>query len=154
MVNNNLTFENATILFRNFAGEESKYNSKGNRNFCVLVDPEMAPKLIEEGWNIRFLKPRDDDDAPRPYMQVKVSFGNIPPQLVLVSDGTKKVLNEEEIGILDYAELERVDLIVRPYNWEVNGKSGVKAYLKTGYFKIVDDPLARMYGDYEFEDGE
>ncbi len=154
MVNNNLTFENATILFRNFAGEESKYNSKGNRNFCVLVDPEMAPKLMEEGWNIRFLKPRDDDDAPRPYMQVKVSFGNIPPQLVLVSDGTKKVLNEEEIGILDYAELERVDLIVRPYNWEVNGKSGVKAYLKTGYFKIVDDPLARMYGDYEFEDGE
>lgn len=154
MVNNNITFENATILFRNFAGEESKYNSKGNRNFCVLVDPEMAPKLIEDGWNIRFLKPRDDDDAPRPYMQVKVSFGNIPPQLVLVSDGTKKILNEDEIGILDYAELERVDLIVRPYNWEVNGKSGVKAYLKTGYFKIVDDPLARMYGDYEFEDGE
>lgn len=154
MVNNNITFENATILFRNFAGEESKYNSKGNRNFCVLVDPEMAPKLMEDGWNIRFLKPRDDDDDPRPYMQVKVSFGNIPPQLVLVSDGTKKILNEEEIGILDYAELERVDLIVRPYNWEVNGKSGVKAYLKTGYFKIVDDPLARMYGDYEFEDGE
>lgn len=154
MVNNNITFEDATILFRNFAGEESKYNSKGNRNFCVFVDPEMAPKLMEDGWNIRFLKPRDDDDSPRPYMQVKVSFGNIPPQLVLVSDGTKKILNEEEIGILDYAELERVDLIVRPYNWEVNGKSGVKAYLKTGYFKIVDDPLARMYGDYEFEDGE
>lgn len=154
MVNNNITFENATILFRNFAGEESKYNSKGNRNFCVLVDPEMAPKLMEDGWNIRFLKPRDDDDTPHPYMQVKVSFGNIPPQLVLVSDGTKKILNEEEIGILDYAELERVDLIVRPYNWEVNGKSGVKAYLKTGYFKIVDDPLARMYGDYEYEDGE
>ena len=154
MVNQNLTIEDATILFRNFAGEEGKYNSKGNRNFCVLIDPDMAPKLIDDGWTIRFFKPRDEDEIPQPYMQVKVSFGSYPPQIVMISDGEKKLLSEDDINILDWAELERVDLIIRPYNWEVNGKRGVKAYLKTGYFKIVDDPLARRYSEYNYADGE
>lgn len=148
MVKQNITIENARIIFRNFSGEESKFNAKGNRNFCVILDPELAPKLIEDGWTVRFLKPRDPDENPQPYMQVKVSFGNIPPQIVMVSNGTKKSLSEEDVNILDWAELERVDLIIRPYNWEVNGKHGVKAYLKTGYFKIVDDPLGALYEDY------
>lgn len=147
MVNQNITIKDAQILFRNFSGEEGKYNAKGNRNFCVLIDPELAPKLVEDGWSIRYLKPREDDEMPRPYMQVKVSFGNIPPQVVLVTNRNKKSLSETDINILDWAELERVDLIIRPYNWEVNGKHGVKAYLKTGYFKIVENPFDSMYED-------
>lgn len=147
MVNQNITINDARIIFRNFSGEEGKYNAKGNRNFCVILDPMLAPKLIEDGWSVRFLKPRDPEEAPQPYMQVKVSFGNIPPQMVLIANNSKKSLSEDEVNILDWAELERVDLIIRPYNWEVNGKHGVKAYLKTGYFKIADDPLAALYDE-------
>ena len=135
MVNNTLTIENAKILFRNFSGEEGRYNRAGDRSFCVIIDNDMAPQLIADGWTIRYLRPRDEDEAPQAYMQVKVRFGNIPPRVVLVTSKNKKELTEDDIGLLDWAELERVDLILRPYNWEVNGKSGVKAYLKTGYFR-------------------
>lgn len=147
MVNKNLTIENATILFRNFSGEPSKYNRKGDRNFCVILDPELASELRNDGWTIRYLKPRDEDDIPQPYMQVKVSFENIPPQVILVTSRNKKALDESNVEMLDWAELDRVDLIIRPYNWSVDGKSGVKGYLKTGYFTIAEDEFASRYDD-------
>ena len=147
MVNQNLTIENARILFRNFSGEASKYNRRGDRNFCVILDPETASMLKNDGWTIRYLKPRDPDDIPQPYMQVKVSFENIPPQVILVTRKNKKALDESNIEMLDWAELDRVDLIIRPYNWSVEGKSGVKGYLKTGYFTIVEDEFASRYED-------
>ena len=147
MVNQNLTIENAHILFRNFSGEASKYNRRGDRNFCVYLDPDTASMLKNDGWTIRYTKPRDEDDIPQPYMQVKVSFDNFPPQVILVTSKNKKALNTDNIEMLDWAELERVDLIIRPYNWSVDGKSGVKGYLKTGYFTIAEDSFAARYND-------
>jgi len=147
MVNQNLTIENARIIFRNFSGEASKYNRRGDRNFCVLLDNDIASMLKNDGWTIRYLKPRDEDEAPQAYMQVKVSFENIPPQVILVTKKNKKALDDTNVEMLDWAELERVDLIIRPYNWSVEGKSGVKGYLKTGYFTIVEDEFAERYED-------
>lgn len=143
----NLEIENARIVFRNFNGEEGRFNAKGDRNFCVLLDHKDADILLKDGWNIKTLRPRDDDEEPQPYLPVKVNYNNIPPKVILITSRGKTVLDEESVGSLDWAELENVDLVIRPYVWSVNGKSGVKAYLKTGYFTIVEDKFESKYYD-------
>lgn len=147
----NIAIEDAQIIFRNFAGAESQYNRAGNRNFNVIIDdPDMARKLIEDGWNIKQLKPRDDEEIPKYRLEVSVAFGNFPPNIFMVTKHNKTKLDEESVAALDYAELKTVDLVIRPYQWDVNGKQGIKAYLKTGYFVVEEDEFAAKYAEEEF----
>lgn len=151
-VNGNIAIENAHIMFRNFRGEASKFNAAGKRNFCVRLDQDMADRMIDEGWNVKFLRPREEGDEPTPYIQVAVSFDNIEPNIFTITGRHKNRLNSDTIDILDYAEIENIDLIIRPYNWEVNGKVGVKAYVKNMYVTLVEDEFADKYADISDED--
>lgn len=147
-VESTIDIENAKIIYRNFSGEGSKYNREGDRNFCVIIeDKELAAHLAEEGWNIRVRAPRDEDDEPMHYLQVKVSFNNIPPKVFLRTKKATVRLDEETVGQLDHVEFENVDVSIKPYNYKVAGREGVSAYLKEMIVTIVESPFAHKYDD-------
>ena len=148
MVNENLTIENAQIGrggYRNFAGEKTQFNAAGKRTFVVLVDEATGRMLEEQGWHIRWRDPRDEQDDPVGLLTVEVKFGDYPPKIVLISGDNHTQLDESNISILDTAEIDRCDLIIRPYNWEVNGNTGTKAYVKTMYVTLQDDDFGGRY---------
>lgn len=147
MVKGNVTIEDAKIIFRNFAGKEGRYNAKGNRNFCVVLDEEIAERMTEDGWNVKWPKSDDPESNLKPYIQVKVKYGEIPPKVVLISSRGKSKLDEDDISMLDWAAIETVDIIIRPYNYEVGGKSGVSAYLKSMFVTIQEDELELKYSN-------
>lgn len=151
-VRDRINIENAELMFRNFSGKQTQYNNEGNRNFCVRLDQDTAEKLAADGWNIRYLKARDVTEDDQPYMQVSVSYRNQPPSIYLFSDGVKTLLDEDSVGMLDWADILNVDLVINPYNWEVNGKRGVKAYVKTMYVTIDADPFASKYNQRPLAD--
>jgi hypothetical protein len=147
MIKNNIVIENARIGFRNFSGEAGKFNPAGKRNFCVFLEQELGALLAEDGWNVRWLQPKDDTVESIPYLQVAVSYDNIPPKIVLITGKGKTILDEHMVSLLDWAEIKSIDLIIRPYNWTVSGKAGVKAYIKSLYVTIVEDEFESKYHD-------
>lgn len=143
-------FEDAQVAFRNFRGAEQTYNREGDRNFCIILEPAVAEDMARQGWNIKTLKP-DENGFEQPYIEVKVGFKVLPPMIVMIGETSRKRTNLDEAmcGILDDVDIVTVDLMIRPYDWEVNEKTGRKAYLKTMYVTIYEDPLMLKYG---FED--
>ena len=126
-----LEIEDARISYRNFEGVASKFNREGDRNFAVIVpNDEIKDILVESGWNVKIKPPRDEDDTPFMFIPVKVKFNNRGPAAYLRSGETVTRLNEETIGILDEIDIQSVSMDLRPYDWDVNGKTGRTAYLQ------------------------
>lgn len=142
-----LIMEDARIVFRNFAGAEGMYNREGDRNFCVLLEDELAADMKADGWNIKRLKPREGEDQGTAYIQVSVGFKGRPPRMVMITSRGRVDLGEDECILLDWADILKVDLIIRPYHWNVNGRTGVKAYLKSIFVIINEDYLELKYAD-------
>lgn len=127
-----LQIDDARIIFRNFAGVGSKFNREGDRNFAVIIeDQETADELVNAGWNVRIKPPRDEDDTPFMYLPIKVKFNDLGPIVYLKTGDVMNKLDEESVACLDNVDILGVDLDVRPYDWEVNGKTGRTAYLQS-----------------------
>lgn len=141
-----LQIDDARIIYRNFAGEATKFNRTGDRNFAVVIpDQETADALIEQGWNVKIKPPREDGDKPFMFLPVKIKFNNNGPRVYLRTGSRKNRLDEESISCIDDIDIESVDLDVRPYDWCVNDKQGRTAYLQGAeIFQRMDRFTARF----------
>lgn len=154
--------EGVRMVFRNFSGRESQYNQEGARNFGVILPEDIAEAMANDGWNVKTLSPREEDLAEdpeldgTPWLPVKIGYGKgKPPLIMLITDRGRVALNEETIDQLDWVDvridpdtgLSMIDLIVRPYHYNVRGASGIAAYLQSLYVTIDEDPLAVKYAD-------
>ena len=129
---NILEIEDARIIFRNFSGTANKFNREGDRNFAVIIpDQEICDALVDAGWNVKIKPPRDVDESPFMYLPVKIKFNNRGPSAYILSgNATPTRLNEDTIDMLDEVDISSVNMDLRPYDWEVNGKTGRSAYLQ------------------------
>lgn len=128
---NVLEIADARIIYRNFSGAPSKFNREGDRNFAVIIpDQEIADQLINDGWNVKIKPPREDYDEPFMFLPVKIRFNNRGPAAYVASGDSYTRLNEDTIGMLDEIDIASVELDLRPFDWEVGGKTGRTAYLQ------------------------
>lgn len=140
-----LQIDDARIIYRNFAGRGDKYNREGDRNFAIVIpDEEMANELTNLGWNVKIKPPREDGDTPFMFLPVKVKFNDRGPNVYLKTGDVQNKLDEESVGLLDNIDIIGVDLDIRPFDWDVNGKQGRTAYLQS--IRVIQD-VDRFAGD-------
>lgn len=154
-VENPITLEDIRIIWKNFSGEKRLFNEQGKRNFAIPLDEATALKLREIGWNIKDNAHKIEQGQPVEYhipVTVKMD-ARIPPRVFMIvrSKNIRIPLDEDTIGLLDTAELDTVDVVLRPFNWDVNGKQGVAAYLKLMYATLQEDPLDLKYAHIPLE---
>lgn len=141
-----LQIDDARIVYRNFSGAPSKFNREGDRNFAIVIpDEELAQQLINDGWNVKIKPPREEGDTPFITLPVKVKFSERCPVIRLKSGNSINVLDEESVCMLDHIDLQSVDVDIRPYDWEVNGKTGRTAYLQSAFFIQEIDRFYERY---------
>lgn len=140
-----VTIENARIMFKNFSGRGGPMNREGDRNYCIVLEDDIAEAMKADGWNVRTLDPKEEGDKPLHYIQASIRFGEYPPRVVMITSRGKTDLTEATVNLLDMSVIKNVDVIVRPYEWTVSGKSGVKAYTKSLYVTIEEDELELKY---------
>ena len=146
-----LQIDEARIIYRNFSGAPSKFNREGDRNFAVVInDEEIKDALIEEGWNVKIKAPREEGDEPFMYLPVKIKFNERGPKVYLKSGKATNRLDEESVDCLDHVDIVSVDMDIRPYDWEVQGKTGRTAYLQSIWVTQEVDRFADRFAEEEY----
>lgn len=143
-----LEIEDADVRWWNLTGRPQGLNPEGKRTFTIFLSNELAEQLSKDGWNVRMVSNRNDDDQEdQPVLNVEARYDIKPPQIYMVGYGRNQLLNEETVGLLDDVEKTSVDLIVFPYRWTMNDRTGIKAYVKLMYVNIKENRISRKYAD-------
>lgn len=159
-----LQIDDAKIIWRNFAGKGDTYNPEGARNFTLVIDDEeIADVLAKEGWNVKVRRDENrPDEPPFIFLNVKVKFTNRSPFVYLktgdnlvrlcnlegINDPVEREECMDEINCLDYVDIARVDLDIRPFDWtnKKGDRGGRAAYLQA--IRVTQNITDRFNPDY------
>lgn len=141
--------DNARIMFRNFEGKPGQFNAAGQRNFHVLLTPDLEEALVADNFNVKYLKPREEGDRPQAHLKVNIKMDSkIPPKIFIVTSKGRRQLTEDMLQMVDWADFANIDLIFSRYkrDWP-DGRTTVTAYLQTFFGTIREDELELRYSD-------
>jgi hypothetical protein len=147
---NSINIEGANIIWKNFSGERDRFNP-GKRGFSVVIDdPVMADKLKQEGWNVkeRPLQEGADSSEQEWTLPVKLNMNRY-TQVWLIVGNHKTLMNEDTVAQLDVVDITDCDLSIRPYEWEMSGRTGITAYVDSMYVTIRENKFAEKYADLD-----
>ena len=147
---NNINIEGATIIWKNFSGERDRFNP-GKRGFSVVIDDAvMADELRQEGWNIkeRNLQEGADPSEQEWTLPVKLNMNRY-TQVWLIVGNHKTLLDENTVAQLDVVDIIDCDISIRPYEWEMSGRTGITAYVDSMYVTIRENKFAEKYADLD-----
>lgn len=147
---NSINIEGANIIWKNFSGERDRFNP-GKRGFSVVIDDAvMADELKQEGWNVkkRPLQEGADPSEQEWTLPVKLNMNRY-TQVWLIVGNHKTLLNEDTVAQLDVVDITDCDLSIRPYEWEMSGRTGITAYVDSMYVTIRENKFAEKYADLD-----
>ena len=147
---NSINIEGATIIWKNFSGERDRFNP-GKRGFSVVIDDAvMADELKQEGWNVkeRPLQEGADPSEQEWTLPVKLNMNRY-TQVWLIVGNHKTLLDENTVAQLDVVDIIDCDISIRPYEWEMSGRTGVTAYVDSMYVTIRENKFAEKYADLD-----
>ena len=147
---NNINIEEAIVIWKNFSGERDKFNP-GKRGFSVVIDDAaMAKELRNEGWNVkdRPLQEGADPSEQEWTLPVKLNMNRY-TQVWLIVGNHKTLLDENTVAQLDVVDIVNCDISIRPYEWEMGGRTGITAYVDSMYVTIRENKFAEKYADLD-----
>lgn len=161
MANKNLIIRGTRLIFKNFEGVGTEYNTAGDRNFAVVIDKDLADQLAADGWNVKVSKPHPDDPDYEPFYWIKVKLAyrdnktgqpkRYPPEIFMINSTGKHLLNEDNVKVLDRKRIINADISINPWNYEDRRthEMKVKGYVTKLYATIEEDELDRDYSQYD-----
>lgn len=165
-----LEINDARIVFRNFRGAADRFNKEGDRNFALVIAggtlddgksvreltaEEMADALMKDenelgaGWNVKIKAPTEEGGSPFIYLPVKVKFNRRGPAVYLESNNNRVKLEEDNVSMVDDIDIISVDLDIRPYDDEINGRPFRSAYLQSMLVRHEVDRFAARFAEEE-----
>lgn len=142
------------VRSRNFKGAEQHdrntgriVNGQGRRNFLLFLADEVADELASYGCEIKFTHPRDDNDTPRPYMQLNVSYNLKPVEVHVISNNVDTQLDESHVGMLDDVDFSNLGLVLEFGKEKVhqNGVHYIPAFVSQIWAEITPSYFGARY---------
>ena len=182
--NATLTYKNfGGLERRNPKNPQEILNRAGDRNFCICIGDydnngifvpnyEIADTLESLGFTVKKkVRQRVDQDGlpigdPIDFLFLKVNVkyrkdsdanGNPVvkgPKVFLQSGNTTIQLKEDTLGTVDNIRIVGCDIDIRPYNWNVVGKTGTTAYLNSIWIKQDIDRFDERYNEMMMSEGD
>ena len=139
---------------RNFKGEEQRdrttgkiVNGTGRRNFLLFLNDEVAEELKTYGCEVKYTRPRDDNDIPRPYMSINVSYNLKPVEAHLIANNQDTMLDEQRIGTLNDVDFKNLGLVLEfgREKTHLNGVTFIPVFASQIWAEIVPSYFGARY---------